>query len=267
MCPHCEQPLFGSASRGRLGKYYPAYHCNKRGHYFRVRKEDFEQTIADFVRKVAFNPDEIGTLTAAIEAEWNKRQSTVVEEELRFETHINGLRAQAKAMVDKMMLVSSEAAVKHMEEGLVKLEEEIKTLEEERNRRSVEKPTDMKVVLRYLKYFLEHLEDLLIKQIDPLKKANFFGLLFDKAPTYEEILSGTQNIASVTGLNELFKLKNTDKGLMVPPVGFEPTTSTLEPSCSDPLSYGSLTGVIIADYKHCINRVAFSAQITTNKTA
>jgi len=25
--------------------------------------------------------------------------------------------------------------------------------------------------------------------------------------------------------------------------------------------------VIIADYKHCINRVAFSAQITTNKTA
>jgi site-specific DNA recombinase len=30
LCPHCNKPLFGSASRGRSGKHYPAYHCNTR---------------------------------------------------------------------------------------------------------------------------------------------------------------------------------------------------------------------------------------------
>lgn len=42
MCSECEKPLFGSSTRGRHGKYYSAYHCNKRGHYFRVRKEDLK---------------------------------------------------------------------------------------------------------------------------------------------------------------------------------------------------------------------------------
>lgn len=52
MCPHCEKPLYGSASRGRLGKYYPAYHCNKRGHYFRVPRDQFDKTIRKFIKNI-----------------------------------------------------------------------------------------------------------------------------------------------------------------------------------------------------------------------
>jgi hypothetical protein len=40
-------------------------------------------------------------------------------------------------------------------------------------------------------------------------------VLFDKLPTYKEIVSGTQNLAELTGLNELFKLKNVNKSLVV----------------------------------------------------
>ena len=34
LCPHCEKPLLGSASRGRHGGYFAAYHCYKEGHRF-----------------------------------------------------------------------------------------------------------------------------------------------------------------------------------------------------------------------------------------
>lgn len=42
LCPECGNPLGASASRGRNGKYYPAYHCTNYGHYYRIPKEKLE---------------------------------------------------------------------------------------------------------------------------------------------------------------------------------------------------------------------------------
>lgn len=215
MCSECEKPLFGSSTRGRHGKYYSAYHCNKRGHYFRVRKEKLEQTVADFVQRVTYDKDYIDELLNAVETVWHKRNESVIQEEQRVETRITELRAQAKALVDKIKLVSSEIVIKSIEEDIMKTEEEIKTLIEERDHRSIEKPIDITVVKHYLKFFLQNMEDLLVKQIDPVQKANFFGLLFNGAPTYDEIVSANKNSDLLPKLNELFKLKNDHSGNMV----------------------------------------------------
>lgn len=232
MCSECEKPLFGSSSRGRRGKLYPAYHCNKRGHYFRVPKKDFETTVANFVHRVTYDQAQIEELLVAVETVWGQRNQSAVDEEQRFETCISGLRVKAKALVDKIKLVSSEIVIKSIEEDIMQTEEEIKKLTEERDIRSSERPLDFAVVKQYLKYFLEHLEDLLVKQIDPVQKANFFGLLFNGAPTYGEIFSANKNFGDLPKLNELFRIKNDDSGDMVPRVGIEPTTKSLEVSCS-----------------------------------
>ena len=91
--------------------------------------------------------------------------------------------------------------------------------------------------MKYLKYFLEHLDYLLLQQIDTVSRANYFGLLFDKLPTYQEIVFGTKDITKITGINEVFTNYKLSKGHMVPRVGFEPTTLSLEVSCSIQLSY------------------------------
>ena len=238
MCSGCEKPLFGSSTRGRTGKHYPAYHCNKRGHYFRVPKEEFEQTITNFVRQVTYDHERIDELLAAIEIVWNKRNESVVQDDHKIEARITALRAQIEALVDKIRLLSSETAIKYIEEDITKAEQEIQTLIEERDRRSTEKPVDFAVVKQYLKYFLQHMEELLVKQIDPIKKANFFGLLFNAAPTYEEILSGNKNFGDLPKLNELFRLKNVDSGNLVHPAGFEPATFGTGNQRSIQLSYG-----------------------------
>lgn len=223
MCSFCRQPLYGSAPRGRHGKYYPGYHCNKRGHYFRVPKARLEDKVYDFTQALIFAPDYIEELITAVKTVWEKRQQSVYDEESALDDRISLKEAQSLAMVDKLKLLSSETAIKYVEEDLMKLEEEINQLKAERERREASKPLDFSIVLKYIQYFLEHLDYLLLQQSDPVKKANFFGLVFNEAPTYAEIESGISNPSKLTVLSELFKLKNIKRSLLVGEEGLEPS--------------------------------------------
>lgn len=204
MCPQCERPLFGSASRGALGKHYPAYHCNKRGHYFRVTKKDFEDTITNFVKSIKLSQGYIDELVKAVVNEWEKRNKETTKDQINIDTKIMELKTQEKMTVDKIKILTSEVAIKYMEEDLVKVEQQVTDLLEEKQNAVDAKPTDMRLVMAYIKYFLEHMENLLLEQSNPIFKANCFGVLFDKAPTYQEINSGTPNLAQCVALNKLF---------------------------------------------------------------
>lgn len=219
MCNHCERPLFGSASRGRLGKYYPAYHCNKRGHYFRVSKKDFEDTIERFVKNINLSQKYIDTLVTTVVQEWEKREIVANKDKVSIDEKIIALKTQAKLTVDKIKLLTSEVAIKYMEEELVKVEHEIADLLEVRQREEEEKPEDMNIVMAYIKYFLEHMEELILLGSNSEQNAGYFGVLFDKAPTYQEILSGTQNLAWCIKLNEIFERS---QGSLAAEPGFEP---------------------------------------------
>ena len=66
-----------------------------------------------------------------------------------------------------------------------------------------------------VKYFLENLDELLIKQRSPEKKARFFKALFTKLPTYENIKPGNTKTPLFTGVNSLIALLPAEKSLMV----------------------------------------------------
>jgi hypothetical protein len=96
-------------------------------------------------------------------------------------------------------------------------------LKTERQRKETAKPLDFSIVLQYVKYFLNHLDYLLLKQSDAVKRANFFGLIFNESPTYAELECGITNPSQITGINELFKLKNVKRSLLVGEEGLEPS--------------------------------------------
>lgn len=211
-CPKCGKTLSGSATRGKLGKHYPAYHCSRDGHYFRVPKPEFDETIEDFVRAIAIKPEYIDDVIAAIAELWRERQTKQIDANRQRLEHRDILQSQIKATVDRMRIVTSETALKYLEEDIVSVEKELAELDEEIARQP-NLQAEFDQVLQYAKYILEHLSELLLDLCNPLRKAAFFGAIFNKLPTYEQINFGTHKNSPPPEVNELFQILTEYKSL------------------------------------------------------
>ena len=219
MCPHCRRPLFGSASRGRLGKYYPAYHCNKRGHYFRVPQGKFNEVVTNFIKNIELPDGYAKSLAKTVIDEWEKRKEVSTKDQINIDTRIEELKAQAKLTADKIRYLNSEIAIKYVEADLIKIDQEIAGLVAEKNKGVDKESDDLNVVMKYIEYFLEHLDDLLLQSEDPEVRAKYFGVLFNQAPTYEEIDSGTPDFAECIKLKDAYAKSVMN---MAAQQGFEP---------------------------------------------
>ena len=211
-CPKCGKTLSGSATRGKLGKHYPAYHCSRDGHYFRVPKPEFDKTIEGFVRAITIKPEYIDDVIAAIAELWRERQTRQIDANRQRLEHRDSLQSQIKATVDRMRVVTSETALKYLEEDILSVEKELAELDEEIARQP-NLQAEFDQVLQYAKYILEHLSELLLDLCNPLRKAAFFGAIFNKLPTYDEINFGTHKNSPPPEVNELFQIRTEYKSL------------------------------------------------------
>lgn len=118
-----------------------------------------------------------------------------------------------------MRVVTSETALKYLEKDIVSVESELEQIDKE-----IQEQPDLELefneVLAYAKYILEHLSEMLLDLCDPLRKAAFFGAIFNKVPTYAEIDLRTHEKSSLPEVNELFRIRNEYKSLYGEPRGY-----------------------------------------------
>ena len=87
-------------------------------------------------------------------------------------------------------------------------EAEIADLEIQRTHTKPQEASDMDKVHAYVRYYLEHLDQLLLHYDNPVLQAKYFGVIFNEAPTYTDIVSGTPDISRITGVNTIFTTKD-----------------------------------------------------------
>ena len=176
------------------------------------------ETYLPFIAGVSSSSDSIARYMVS-----QGHKVTLVNPRPIIDKKIMELKASAQASADKIKFLSSEVAIKYMEADLVKAESDIDQLEHEKKEKTKEIYTiNMDNVMERIGYFLEHLEELLIDTANPLKRAAFFGLIFDGMPTYSDLTSGTPRLAPYLGLKHHF-------GTASVPVGEAAGTRTQDP--------------------------------------
>ena len=122
--------------------------------------------------------------------------------------------------------MSVESVIRSLEVDLLKAESELHGLQVEKEKKESEY-INMEVIMDNIDYFLKNIEELLLGTPDPMKKAAYFGIIFNMAPTYEEINSQTPKLEQCIALNEIFKQKGYLFAPSVGGKGLEPLTSSV----------------------------------------
>ena len=63
----------------------------------------------------------------------------------------------------------------------------------------VERNADIQTITAYPEHFTKHPERLLLEQPDPIQRANYFAVLFDEVPTYQELNIANENRIAAPG--------------------------------------------------------------------
>lgn len=213
-CSYCGLTLSGSASRGRGGTTYPAYHCCGRlgkqdpmHHYFWERKEKFDATIDEFIELIRIKPEYEKALMDAVMKLRDKRIAESQRDQKVVSLKVGELKMQAEMVAEKIKFLSSEVTVKYLEEDLMRIESQMNNLKTVHTENVTQNEHGKTAVIEASKKLIERPDLLILHQADPVQQANFFGLLFDRVPKYSDLVAALDDQTIDIGLNELFVLR------------------------------------------------------------
>ena len=204
LCPVCKKPLLGSASRGKSGKHFAAYHCSRDHKSFRVSLKDFNETLEHFVKQMHFSEKFITHFEFRFLKAWKKKMEQINTDTMDWEQFIIDLRNKRKVVSNRIDSLSYVPLIKETEAEIEEIDQKIKDAQAERNKKEKEE-VDVHLLVKSAKYYMEHLGILLLESPDPFKRAILFSLAFDGLPTYAELKNGTPRLSPLFRLNYAFK--------------------------------------------------------------
>ncbi len=222
LCPFCEKPMLGSKSRGKSGESFKAYHCGKtksRKHdYFRVPKDTFDSNVTKYLRSLKSESSFMDAFELILVDVYREHEKKIVSQSSLMNQNVGQLKAEQASVLNTLLATQSIVARKKIEERIDELEVQIKNAENQRNEIEITEK-NVKSYIRYVKYVMEHLSEVLLDTGDLNVQTILFSLVFEQTPTYIEILNGTPKLSLSFKLSEDFK---TNKTQLVTPQGIEP---------------------------------------------
>ena len=233
LCPHCLRPFKASFSKGKSGSKFPFYHCGSNSgprchQYIGFPKSEFEENVKNFIRSIAPSAKFMSVFEVAVINVWRSRQSDKLKEIVEMNNVIASLYTKKNHLVELLIGTQSLAVRLEYEKRLEEIDADIRTKEKFRSKNELTEQQIQKF-LEMARYLVEHLEELLIDSENIYRQQALFGLVFEKLPTYEEILNRTPKLSLVFEQKEI---PHNEKSPLVIRLGIEPRTISLKGCCS-----------------------------------
>lgn len=209
LCPKgCGKPTLSSANTGKMGKKFPAYHCN-RSHcgYWRVPQKEFETVVDRFLDGMSFNKGFFTRLERCLIQEYKERKHEVTKTRIAIDKYIKELQAQQSNLLDAITQAESPIVRRGLEKKIVEIEEAINSTQPEQEKNNIQE-SDINRFISYATYLMEHPKKTLRNNDNPYKQKVLWSLVFDGVPTYTELLNGTPKLSPLFALSNDIKHDN-----------------------------------------------------------
>ena len=218
LCPVCRKPFLGSESRGKSGKKIPAYHCARNHTRVGVNKKVFEESISKYIGSLRFQPDLLNGLEVSFLHKYRQREQEIVQASGEIHTHIGELEAEQASKLKAFEATKSSVVREKLEQEIEALEVRIKSTGAERKKIQITRD-DIKTFMAEARKIMEHPAEMLLNPKDIRVQCDLFSLVFEKTPTYAEIVNGTPKLSYAFELSSTFVPDENQWGC---PQGIEP---------------------------------------------
>ncbi len=223
-CDNCSKPLknSGKGNRGKLGKYYQGYHCDRTPECKevtgRISKETYENQLTGLLNKVTFSDGFANKLEERLIKRYRVREKEVLGQSIVIGENVTELKREQATLLNSFPTATSDVMRRHIEKQVEILEKRIVRATEERDKIEIEE-RDVKTFVKYAKDLVEHPAKMLANNRNPYAQKALFSLVFEEPLTYTQVVNGTPNLSFI------FKLSSTKvstKSSLVTLRGIEP---------------------------------------------
>lgn len=200
LCNLCSKPFLGSSPKGKAKKSFPTYHC-ARGHKYRgIPKEGFDSAVENYIKGLKFAPELLSGLEMTFLSKYQQREKEIVRASGNIHQNIADLEITQATKLEAYTSTKSPVVREKLEREIESLEVQIKSAGKERAKIQITRD-DIKSFMREAKIIMEHPSEILLNSKDIRIQRDLFGLVFEKMPTYEEIVSGTPKLSYAFNLS------------------------------------------------------------------
>lgn len=196
LCSIGKHSFFGSASRGRLGKHYPAYHCDKskRGHYIRIPLNKFHETIVNYLNDVRIKEEYIDKIQAYFAHDHENKTQNSSGQNGAIKERIFQIDTEITLAVRKIKFLQSEIALRALEEEIENLKNEKDSLMQKQSEIEIQMKNDKSISSDAIQQKSNTLPQFIINDHTAAIKTRLFNMLFEELPTYDDLVNRTAKL-------------------------------------------------------------------------
>ena len=209
LCQVCQSPFKGSFSKGKMGKRYGYYHCARGHKQVAINHQKLHSIARQLLKDLKFDAETSEALENHIRAVWIEKVGDLNTRLASMNKDLAELRTEANSLFEKIKVASSPLIIKRLEEDYEKISHQIQKLESRRDEGELS-DREISKVIKWARFMVEHLDELLLDGHDKRLKPVFWDLVFPRPPTLAEMQSGTPELSPLIGFKEGFqKQENT----------------------------------------------------------
>lgn len=208
-CPKCKNTVKASFSKSKNGKRFGYYHCNRGHKHVALGRDKVEMHLKAILKDLALSPKAADRFEQHIRNVWVKRVGGLNQHLAAKNREIASLRDEADGIFESIKAASSPLIIKRLENEYDGLQQRIKLLEAKRDHEEYTEK-DMNHVIKWARYLVEHLEEVLIDAPSEPVRSLFWSLIFTGPVDLEKIKNRTPQISILVQKKSMSKISESN---------------------------------------------------------